>query len=443
VKPLILTLVFAVIATTIGAGWVISQLYSSFHVSSAETDHNLIAYKQLGKAIGLTLDDFPRREEFIAHWEKKSDLQLSFQDRSDFVVPNDIALEFKNGMPLLLQSEGEMSLHLYMANTDQVMSMISSIDRSNQQPFLSVVLTLLFYLVVIAVLLAWLYPLIRRLVMLQKTANRLGTGDLSSRVSLSKYSYIGSIEKDFNRMANQIQKLVDDNQLLSRAVSHNLKTPITRLRMGVDVLEEAKDKSAIEGYFKRINHDLDEMQSLVETLLQYSNLDEFKLRLRTELIDLHQFVPKLIENCSTPEIKIVTSFTTNDIVLNTDPRYLAMSLINVLSNATKHAKSLVEIRIELQAIDAKKSTVAISIEDDGNGISEEDFVHVTKPFWRGKNSTANKGHGMGLAIVARIAEWLKADLIIQNSETLGGASISMIFVSRRYNLSHSLSVAPR
>lgn len=426
-KPLILTLVFAVIATTIGAGWLITQFYSSLYSMNVETDQNLIAYKQLGKAIGLTLDEFPQHKEFISHWKKNSDLELSFQDRSDFVVPNDIAMEFNSGAPLLLQSEGEMSLHLYMRNTDQVMSLLSPIDRSNQQSFLNMLLTILFYLVVIAVLLAWLYPLIRRLVMLQKTANQLGTGDLSSRVSLSKYSYIGSIEKDFNRMANQIQKLVDDNQLLSRAVSHNLKTPITRLRMGVDVLEEAKDKSAIDGYFKRINHDLDQMQSLVETLLQYSSLDEFKLRLRTEPINLHKFVPKLIENDNTTDIKVVAYFTADNIVVNTDPQYLAMSLVNVLSNATEHAKSLVEIRVNLQNLDSKNSTVSISVEDDGNGIPEEDNIHVTKPFWRGNSVPAIKGHGMGLAIVARIAEWLKADLIIKNSETLGGASISMVF----------------
>jgi len=135
---------------------------------------------------------------------------------------------------------------------------------------LNILLTLQFYLIVIAVLLAWLFPLIKRLLNLQKVAKQLGTGDFSSRVNVSKFSYISSIESDFNRMANQIQKLVDDNQMLSRAVSHNLKTPLTRLRMGIDVLEETTDNSEMEGYIKRINGDLDEMQTLVETLLQYS-----------------------------------------------------------------------------------------------------------------------------------------------------------------------------
>lgn len=426
-KPLILTLVFAVIATTIGAGWLITQFHSRLYSGSAEADQNLIAYKQLGKSIGLTLDDFSHREEFVAHWEKKSNVEISFLDRADFPVPNDIVEEFSNGAPLLLESEGEMSLHFYMQNTNQVMSMLSPIKKNDQQSLLNIALTLLFYLVVIAVLLAWLYPLIKRLVMLQKAASQLGTGDLSSRVSLSKYSTISSIENEFNRMANQIQKLVDDNQLLSRAVSHNLKTPITRLRMGVDILEETTDRTEIDKYLKRINNDLDEMQSLVETLLKYSELDEYKLHLNNELLDLCQFVPKLIENENTTDIRVTTSFSVDSAFVHTDPQYLAMSLVNIIINATNHAKSVVEIKIELRARDSKRPTVVISVEDDGPGISESDVDQVIKPFWRGTGNVGREGHGMGLAIVSRIAEWLNAELLIEKSPTLGGASISMMF----------------
>lgn len=405
----------------------ITLFHSRIYSGGAEHNQNLVAYKQLGQAIGSTLDDFNYREEFISHWKGKSDVDIQFQDRSAFLVPGDIEEEFKNGTPLLLESEGELSLHHYMQASDQVMSILIPIKSPNRQTIFNALLTLLFYLVVVTVLLAWLYPLIRRLVVLQKAANLLGTGDLSSRVSPSKFSYIASIENEFNRMAKQIQKLVDDNQLLSRAVSHNLKTPITRLRMGVDVLEETKDKSEIDKYIKRINGDLDEMESLVKTLLQYSSLDEFKLVLNNEPIDLCQFIPKLIENENTLDIEIRTTYSDDSVIINTDPQYLAMCLANVITNAIQHASSVVDISIAIQRSDSKKSQVLISIEDDGGGISENDLAHVTKPFWRGACDSTIKGHGMGLAIVARIAEWLGADLVIKKSVALGGASIVMLF----------------
>lgn len=425
-KPLILTLIFVVIATTIGAGWVITQFHSSVNSTSEETDQNLIAFKQLGKAIGLSLDELSHRDEFIEHWKNNSDIEISFQDRSGFLVPNDIEDVFNDGSPLLLESTGELSLHLYLQNTDQVMSLLSPIKERHQQSLLNVMLTFLFYFLVVAVLLAWLYPLIKRLVMLQQAANKFGTGDLSSRISPSRYSYIASIETDFNRMANQIQTLVDDNQLLSRAVSHNLKTPITRLRMGVDVLEEAADSAEINGYVKRINKDLDEMQSLVETLLQYSSLDEFELRLQKEPVDLCQFIPKLIDSQNTTNLPIKTYFSNDSIVVDSDPKYLAMALVNILSNAMQYAKSIVEVKVSLQKLDTKKMAVSICIEDDGIGISEDDQAHVTKPFWRGRNDPGIKGHGMGLAIVARIAQWLKIGLTVERSESLGGASIILL-----------------
>lgn len=415
------------IATTIGAGWVITQLHSSVNNTIEETDQNLVAYKQLGEAIGLSLDGFSHREEFLRHWEQKSDVDIRFQKRIDFQVPDDIKESFEAGRPLLLESKGELSMHLYMRDTDQVMSLLSPVATSNQQSLLNVILTLLFYLAVIAVLLAWIYPLIKRLVMLQQAANKFGIGDLSSRIKPSRFSYISSIEKDFNRMANQIQKLVDDNQLLSRAVSHNLKTPVTRLRMGIDVLEETKDPIEIGRYIKRINNDLDEMQSLVETLLHYSSLDEFELQLENDKIDLCQFIPEIINNVNACDVEIKTHYSNESIIVHTDPKYLGMVLVNILSNATQYASSVVEIKVLQEKLSKTKNTVLVTVEDNGAGIPEENRAQVVKPFWRGHNNPATKGHGMGLAIVARIAQWLDIDLDIGSSTLLGGASITLFF----------------
>jgi len=83
-------------------------------------------------------------------------IEINVQDSSAFIVPNDIDVEFRRGAPLLLESEGEMSMHLYMPKTDEVLSFMQPVQRPNQPAFINVVLTLLFYLVVISVLLVWL-----------------------------------------------------------------------------------------------------------------------------------------------------------------------------------------------------------------------------------------------------------------------------------------------
>lgn len=427
-KPLILSLVVAVIATTIGAGWAISLFHSKLYDNSSEVDRSLFAYQQLGQSVASTLDNFDHQADFIEHWQEQSRIDINLIDLVDFPLPTNMADDFKDGKPLLLESDGEMSMHIYMRSSDQVMAMVLPVQNANAgQSWLNILLTLLFYFVVIVVLLAWLYPLIKRLISLQRTTKKLGRGDLSSRIEPSPFSYIGEIESEFNRMAAQIQNLVDDNQLLSRAVSHNLKTPITRLRMGVDVLEEETDRSAMDSYIVRINRDLDEMQSLVETLLQYSSLDEFNLNLQTKNIDLNQYIPKLVDAIDAPGVLISTRLPGHSLVLSTDPRYLSMQINNLLSNAVQYADSQVLVTVEAINDAGQSSKIVITVEDDGDGIPEAERGNVIKPFWRGEHSGSARGHGMGLAIVSRIADWLKAELLIARSSSLGGASIELSF----------------
>jgi len=204
VKRLILSLIFAVIASTIGAGWVINQFHSTVYNNTSNADKNIAAYKQLGKVVGMTLDDLSYQREFIESWAASSNLSISTQDLTEFPVPENLSKDFTNGTPLLLESDGEMSLHVYMKKTDRVMTIILPVQNGNKkQPLLSLILTLLFYFVVIVVLLAWLYPLVKRLVVLQKTTAQFGKGNLNSRIALSKNSYIFEIEKEFNRMADR------------------------------------------------------------------------------------------------------------------------------------------------------------------------------------------------------------------------------------------------
>jgi len=142
---------------------------------------------------------------------------------------------------------------------------------------------------------------------------------------------------------------------------------------------------------------------------------------------LRHYIPELFEHTEAEGIDISVSFSPGNLVIYTDSRYLTMQLNNLMSNALVHANSTVEVQVSLTGKDNLASTVSIMIDDDGNGIAHSDRENVVKPFWRGRSHPVVKGHGMGLAIVARIADWLKADLVIRKSEELGGASIGLLF----------------
>ncbi len=222
-------------------------------------------------------------------------------------------------------------------------------------------------------------------------------------------------------MADRIETLLDDNKLLSRAVSHNLKTPLARLRFGLDTLEETEDPALREKYSQRIGKDLSEMESLVETLLQYARLEESRVQLQRERLDLGQFVTRLFEDSAASGVVVRLDIAAVDTHIDSDPNYLAILLNNLMDNALKHARSTVMVTLTVSG-----NSLNMTIEDDGAGIAAEDRIEVLKPFWRGKQESVG-GHGMGLAIVARIAVWFDLELRIAESVELGGAAIHLGF----------------
>jgi two-component system OmpR family sensor kinase len=101
---------------------------------------------------------------------------------------------------------------------------------------------------------------------------------------------------------------------------------------------------------------------------------------------------------------------------------------NLLQNAERHGQGKIIV-----SIIATEENVALIVEDNGTGISEAEREHVLKPFYRIASAQNTQGHGMGLAIVDRIAQWHKAVVKLESSEKLGGLKISIIFPFQNYS----------
>jgi K+-sensing histidine kinase KdpD len=99
-----------------------------------------------------------------------------------------------------------------------------------------------------------------------------------------------------------------------------------------------------------------------------------------------------------------------------------MLLNNIMGNALNHARTRIKVSVSVSS-----GSVDLNIEDDGKGIPVAERSDVIKPFWRGSEEPVGRGHGMGLAIVARIAAWFDASLHIDESAELGGAAIHLRF----------------
>jgi signal transduction histidine kinase len=293
---------------------------------------------------------------------------------------------------------------------------------------LQVVLTTVFYAGILLCVFVWLYPLIKRLRLLRSTAKSFGEGDFSEPIHISSTSYIVEIENEFNRMAEKIETLVEDNKLLSNAASQDLRTPLARLRFGIEALNETNNQENQEKYIRHLSQDIQEMENLVGILLNYARLEQKMIKVEPLTQCLNTLIKSAVHtlisrDSNTISIDII-GLCKSQISIDGDENHLSMLINNLLSNAQQYAVKQVRITTE-----QTNNSVIMCVCDDGQGITLEKRENIFKPFTRGESYSQHKGYGMGLAIVARIAVWHKAQVTISESKTLGGAKFEVKFNS--------------
>jgi len=229
-------------------------------------------------------------------------------------------------------------------------------------------------------------------------------------------------------MAQRIQSLVADNKILASAVSHDLRTPLARLRFGIDLLDDEQDEKVRAEYQKRLSNDLSAMESLVEVLLEYARLDQQLSDMQTSSIDLNSIVSDSVEAIKAyAPVEIDWHFQANTYVARAHERYVRMLTNNLLQNCANYGNGKIKV-----SLSKKRFSTTLTVEDNGPGIPAQNRDEMLKPFVRGqdhKDNKASKGFGMGLAIVSRIAQWHNAEFVISDSKELGGARFDIVFPS--------------
>ncbi|MFT6733443.1 MAG: two-component system OmpR family sensor kinase [Polaribacter sp.] len=421
------SLVIIVLIAVIGISWGIDQFFENYsdnynRSSSSSNPSNLQEnsesdiignYKLLGHQLANSINSISEPENFIKQWNKLNHNKISMINRADFPLPVELEKDFLAGESLVLESDNKLSLHFYLSRNQVVFSFTpNELSQDSPTSSLSIILTALFYFSVFILILLWSYPLVKRLNLLQQIAVKFGSGDLTQRIKLSKTSYISDIEIEFNRMAQRIESLVNDNKLISSAVSHDLRTPLARLRLGVDVLSESNDQNNRVKYQQRLSRDIDEMQSLIEVLLDYAKLEQSLIRQELKSIDLIQIISQCHDYYNTEENPIDFIKPTDSVEIVGDPKYLSLVFNNLLSNAIKFCEHKIIIEIV-----SNSQNCWVNIHDDGKGISKERQLDIFKPFIKFDSSS----YGMGLAIVERITHWHKGEICVARSKLIGGA----------------------
>lgn len=237
---------------------------------------------------------------------------------------------------------------------------------------------------------------LRPLRALQDGVARITAGDLDVTLPNRTKDEFGALTDAFNRMAARVREMVRARDRLLVDVSHELRSPLTRLKVALALLPDSSKKTQAEA-------DVAEMEALTTGLLELERLRDGRTMhlARADLVALaHEAAAPFVD--AHPGVVVLPAAP--GIATEVDAAGLLTVLRNLLENAAKHA--LPDSRPTAVSVSRAAGAVTIVVEDDGPGIPEGDRSRVFEPFFRVDPSRSRKtgGYGLGLSICRRIVE---------------------------------------
>lgn len=240
---------------------------------------------------------------------------------------------------------------------------------------------------------------------LMKSIKQVSEGNFATVVEVKKQSEFSELADAFNTMTNKIQEMIQEKQRLIADVSHELRSPLTRMRVGMEILQ--KDPEGRKKYIEKAITEIDTLNTMIQEILDISKL-ELDYNLNLEETNFIDFIKDSLENnqilFQEHALTIKTDFTNEKVLIKMDLKLMERVMNNIFSNLIKYAPkaSLVELVIKKEA-----DKVFFSIKDQGSGIKPEEYEKIFEPFYRTDDSRSRKtgGTGLGLAIVKKIINY--------------------------------------
>jgi signal transduction histidine kinase len=262
----------------------------------------------------------------------------------------------------------------------------------------------------LATLLCLCYLCIRHLLKpigkLQSTVQKISEGDLTARANAKGSDDLAVLAHSVDRMSKRIQQMLDAKRELLLAISHELRSPLTRARVATELLDPSRHQ-------QKLVADIDEMESLIARLVESERLQSHVV-LDLQEVDLAQLISETV-NALDKEIDWQAPQT--PIIITADETRLQVLFKNVIANALQHGKHLsdenADVSVHLQQED---NEIRIVVVDRGPGVDADQLAKITEPFYRTDGSRTRKtgGIGLGLYLSKRTAEAHGGSLEIEN-----------------------------
>ena len=375
----------------------------------------------------------PRSEwpKAIKALDAKFAYQLNIIERWTLKLPPKQAEKLDSG-ELAIDAEGDIIYHR-LKQTPQVLKVgpISPGANPDQPRILPLDLRIrLLTWSLIGLFLAvavwfWVRPVWRDLEALRQTARALGEGHFETRSPEARSGAFELLTETLNGMAERIQRLIATQKELSSAISHELRTPISRMRFTLEMLMETDERDEQERLWQMMNMDLEELDNLIDSSLTYSRFEREQPEPHLTAVEFAPWLEEEVESMRilgrSLSLSVDCSNLPDSQEVELDQKSMPYAVTNLLRNAIKYAKT--RIAVSTEVVNGK---IRVYVDDDGIGIPEEERQRVFFAFTRLDRSRdrATGGYGLGLAIVRLVLEQHGGSVTADESP-LGGARFTL------------------
>ncbi|MEX0963237.1 MAG: HAMP domain-containing sensor histidine kinase [Pseudohongiellaceae bacterium] len=331
----------------------------------------------------------------IMRWSSDNEHRLPVE-QSTFsrTLTNDAEVRSVNNEDIIMVQRGGYDFYLYQRSLN---------DNSSNYVVLyigvalsSIVLFLNYFMV---------NKLLDPVRLLRRGAERIRLGDLSFRVKSTRQDELGELTESINHMADSLQSMLEAKRQLLLAISHELRTPITKAKLRLEFMPESDEKD-------QLKEDIQEIEILISDLIEAERLNEEHAVLTAEETPIAAFVEGVCEQFESYPAGLQLELPPEDREFVIDNLRVRLLITNLVNNAIRHGEgNPIVVRVSFDGDFAR-----LEVEDSGEGIAEEHLSQVSEPFYRADSARQRNtgGFGLGLYLCRLIAQAHGGELIIES-----------------------------
>lgn len=322
------------------------------------------------------------------------------------------ALKFKIGQEGVIILNDSNNVNLYLKLGKDILQ-IKLPYKSLLNPTTDIFVLWIFFLTIILLTVSLIFSRnqIKSIVELTKAAEEYGSGNKTYLYKPSGAQEIRGAGLAFLKMKDRIERQTAKRTQMLAMISHDLKTPLTRMKLQVELMNESEER-------EELKYDIESMQHMISSYLDFARGEggeEF------QLLDLNEWIKSFIDNkYLNTDIKV--NLYANKLFVRIKPYSFERAIANLLNNALKYSTKIII------TVNNEDDHVSILIEDNGIGIKKEDRNSVFKPFYRADKSRSlddSANVGLGLTITKEIIRGHNGNITLDDSKNLNGLLVNI------------------